>query len=182
MFFYAVYSLTVAKRSRDGIMQYPEFRELLQCLTYWQRTFMTYDQNRSNFMEAHELGRCILENYGTIAVCALEQSSQTRTSRVCVFARVAGYKLSQQAMTTVLKRYSRAMDDGRVLISFEDFVALSVRLRAYTGPPHKIQNAHRIIMRVCCSSRSEYSFHFMLCRSVSGSRQKHSRRPRNRKN
>ena len=77
-----------------------------------------------------------------------------------MFARVAGYKLSQQAMTTVLKRYSRAMDDGRVLISFEDFVALSVRLRAYTGLPHKIQNAHRISVCVVLQDRN---IHVILC-------------------
>ena len=52
------------QRSKDGIMQYPEFKELLQCLSFWQRTFHSYDQNRTNFMEAHELGRCILEKYG----------------------------------------------------------------------------------------------------------------------
>ena len=32
-----------------------------------------------------------------------------------------------------MKRYSRAMDDGRILIAFDDFVSMSVRLRAYTG-------------------------------------------------
>ena len=62
------------QRSKDGIMQYPEFKELLQCLSFWQRTFHSYDQNRTNFMEAHELGRCILEKYGkhtniTMHVC-----------------------------------------------------------------------------------------------------------------
>ncbi len=45
----------------------------------------------------------------------------------------AGYQLTPRAMETILKRYSRAMDDGRVLIAFDDFVSLSVRLRAYTG-------------------------------------------------
>ena len=44
-------------------MQYPEFRELLQCLAFWQQTFQLYDQNRTNYMEAHELGRCIREKY-----------------------------------------------------------------------------------------------------------------------
>ena len=45
----------------------------------------------------------------------------------------AGYQLSAKCMEAILKRYSRAMDDGRLLIAFDDFVALSVRLRAYTG-------------------------------------------------
>ena len=44
-----------------------------------------------------------------------------------------GYALSAKALETILKRYSRAMDDGRILIAFDDFVSMSVRLRAYTG-------------------------------------------------
>ena len=52
---------------------------------------------------------------------------------LCLINFPSGYQLSAQAMTTVLKRYSRILDDGRSLIAFDDFVALSVRLRAYTG-------------------------------------------------
>ncbi len=36
-------------------------------------------------------------------------------------------------METLFKRYSKAMDDGRILIAFDDFVSCCVRLRAYTG-------------------------------------------------
>lgn len=44
-----------------------------------------------------------------------------------------GYRLSAKAMESLLKRYSKLMPDGQCLIAFDDFVALSVRLRAYTG-------------------------------------------------
>ena len=47
-----------------------------------------------------------------------------------------GYRVSPQVLTVLLKRYSRAhVHNGRVrtLIAFDDFVSLSVRLRAYTG-------------------------------------------------
>ena len=47
------------KRSKDGMMQYPEFRELLQCLNFWYQVFIQYDTNRTGYMEANELGRCI---------------------------------------------------------------------------------------------------------------------------
>ena len=40
-------------------MQYPEFKELLQCLNYWYQVFVQYDTNRTGYMEANELGRCI---------------------------------------------------------------------------------------------------------------------------
>jgi len=93
-------------RSKDGMMQYPEFEELLQCITFWYQTFNQYDTDRSGFMEAHELGRVFREKFG--------------------------YQLTRQAMETILKRYSKAMDDGRVLVAFDDFVSCSVRLRAYT--------------------------------------------------
>ena len=46
---------------------------------------------------------------------------------------ILGYALSAKALETIMKRYSRAMDDGRILIAFDDFVSMSVRLRAYTG-------------------------------------------------
>ena len=46
---------------------------------------------------------------------------------------IVGYVLSVKVKEVLLKRYSRAMDDGRCLIAFDDFVALCVRLRAYTG-------------------------------------------------
>ncbi len=47
-------------------MQWPEFCELLQCLTYWYQTFCEYDMDKSGFIEAHELGRVIREKYGKV--------------------------------------------------------------------------------------------------------------------
>uniref|UniRef100_A0A1I8GQN4 EF-hand domain-containing protein n=2 Tax=Macrostomum lignano TaxID=282301 RepID=A0A1I8GQN4_9PLAT len=98
--------LAMMDRSRDGIMQYDEFSELLTCLVYWHRTFQDFDRNRSGYIEAHELHNIITNHFH--------------------------YMLSPQAMTVLLKRYSRAMNDGRCLLAFDDFVNLSVRLRAYT--------------------------------------------------
>ncbi|PAA84969.1 hypothetical protein BOX15_Mlig012753g1 [Macrostomum lignano] len=98
--------LAMLDRSRDGVMQYAEFRELLTCLLYWHRTFQEYDRDRSGFIEANELHNII-------------------SSRFL-------YRLSAKSMTMLLKRYSKAMDDGRCLVAFDDFVTLSVRLRTYT--------------------------------------------------
>lgn len=98
--------LAMLDRSKDGIMQFREFQELLQCLTYWANTFREYDRDNSGFMEAHELSRVIQERYG--------------------------YSLTVKGLQCLLQRYSKAMDDGRVLVSLDDFIAMSVRLRAYT--------------------------------------------------
>ncbi|XP_074659204.1 grancalcin-like isoform X2 [Tubulanus polymorphus] len=102
--------IAMLDRSKDGIMQYNEFRELLQCLVYWKQTFDEVDVDRSKFVEANELLNTIMQRYG--------------------------YRLSRDALTTLMKRYSKAVDDGsgklRCLIAFDDFVSLSVRLRAYT--------------------------------------------------
>lgn len=98
--------LSMLDRSKDGMMQYQEFEELLQCITFWYQTFCQYDTDRSGFMEANELGRVYREKFG--------------------------YQLTPKALETILKRYSKAMDDGRVLVAFDDFVSCSVRLRAYT--------------------------------------------------
>ena len=49
---------------------------------------------------------------------------------------VSVYNLSGKAMQTILKRYSKVVAGAgppKSLIAFDDFVALSVRLRAYTG-------------------------------------------------
>ncbi|KAK2163893.1 hypothetical protein LSH36_72g00001 [Paralvinella palmiformis] len=51
--------IAMLDRSKDGMMQYPEFRELLQCLNFWYQVFIQYDTNRTGYMEANELGRCI---------------------------------------------------------------------------------------------------------------------------
>jgi len=98
--------IAMLDRSKDGMMQYPEFRELLQCLVYWYTTFCQYDVNRSGYIEAHELNNCISQKFQ--------------------------YRLSAKALEQILKRYGRAMDDGKILVAFDDFVSCSVRLRAYT--------------------------------------------------
>lgn len=101
--------IAMLDRSKDGMMQYPEFRELLQCLNFWYQVFVQYDTNRTGYMEASELGRCI------------QQRLQ--------------YRLSPKAFETLLKRYARAVERGPetvLLIAFDDFVSCLVRLRAYT--------------------------------------------------
>ena len=46
----------------------------------------------------------------------------------------SGYQIQPPTLETILKRYSRVVPpNGRCIIAFDDFVALSVRLRAYTG-------------------------------------------------
>lgn len=50
-------------RSKDGLMQFAEFRELLQCLVYWHHTFCQFDANRSGFIEAPELFSIIKNKY-----------------------------------------------------------------------------------------------------------------------
>jgi len=98
--------IAMLDRNKTGMMEFNEFNELLQCLTYWHQCFCQYDTNRSGFIEAHEIGRCFSEKFG--------------------------YQLSVTALETILKRYSRVMEDGRALIAFDDFVSCAVRLRAYT--------------------------------------------------
>ena len=46
-------------------MDWEEFQELLQCLTYWHQTFSKYDVDRSGFVEAQELNRVLKEKFGT---------------------------------------------------------------------------------------------------------------------
>lgn len=49
---------------------------------------------------------------------------------------LSGYRLTPQATETILKRYSRVLPRGggeACLCAFDDFVSVSVRLRAYTG-------------------------------------------------
>ena len=64
---------------------------------------------------------------------------------------ILGYALSAKALETIMKRYSRAMDDGRILIAFDDFVSMSVRLRAYTG---KYEHFHFHYLQLLVLSRS----------------------------
>nr|XP_022303569.1 sorcin-like isoform X2 [Crassostrea virginica] len=101
--------IAMLDRSGDGFMQYNEFMELQQCLIAWFRVFQQYDSDRSGFIEANEL--------------------------VNVVTNLYGYRITPQATETILKRYSRVLPRGGTtacLCAFDDFVSVSVRLRAYT--------------------------------------------------
>ncbi|XP_046340186.1 sorcin-like [Haliotis rufescens] len=98
--------IAMLDRSQDGFMQWEEFLELQQCLVAWYSVFCQHDADRSGFMESGELVR--------------------------VITGLFGYQISQEALTTILKRYSRVVPPGRCLVAFDDFVSVSVRLRAYT--------------------------------------------------
>ncbi|XP_064614371.1 sorcin-like isoform X2 [Liolophura sinensis] len=90
-------------------MQYQEYLELQQCLVAWFNVFHQHDADRSGFIEAQELSR--------------------------VIKGLFGYGISADCLSTLLRRYSRVLpgpQGDRCLISFDDFVAMSVRLRAYT--------------------------------------------------
>ncbi|GFN75353.1 sorcin [Plakobranchus ocellatus] len=93
--------------SQDGFMQWNEFLELQQCLVAWYQVFCQHDFDRSGFIDATELIR--------------------------VIRHLFGYQIQPQTLETILKRYSRVVPpNSRCIIAFDDFVTLSVRLRAYT--------------------------------------------------
>ncbi|KAK6165972.1 hypothetical protein SNE40_022772 [Patella caerulea] len=111
--------IAMLDRSMDGFMQWEEFTELLQCLVSWYNVFRQHDANGSGFIEASEL--------------------------VKVIKSLFGYQISPQCLETILKRYSRVIAGRGCLIAFDDFVSLSVRLRAYTDAFRKrdaLQNGH----------------------------------------
>lgn len=101
--------MAMLDRNPDGFMQWPEFMELQRCLLAWHNMFRQYDADSSGYIEAEELN-AVIQRFG--------------------------YRITQDVMTTLLKRYSRAHSFGgappRTLIAFDDFVTLCVRLRAYT--------------------------------------------------
>ncbi|KAK3771293.1 hypothetical protein RRG08_024372 [Elysia crispata] len=99
--------IAMLDRSQDGFMQWSEFLELQQCLVAWYQVFCQHDVDRSGFIDANELIR--------------------------VIRHLFGYQIQPQTLETILKRYSRVVPpNSRCIIAFDDFVALSVRLRAYT--------------------------------------------------
>ncbi|KAL4222162.1 hypothetical protein ACF0H5_018202 [Mactra antiquata] len=100
--------MAMLDRNPDGFMQWPEFLELQQCLLAWHHLFKQRDLDRSGFIESEEL-------IGVI--------------------RHFGYRIKPEVVETLLKRFSRVHSvngSDRTLIAFDDFVTLSVRLRAYT--------------------------------------------------
>ena len=55
--------IAMLDRSKDGLMQYPEFLELLQCLVYWHQTFCQFDADRTGFIDANELFNIITNRF-----------------------------------------------------------------------------------------------------------------------
>ncbi|KAM9663908.1 grancalcin isoform 1-T1 [Trichechus inunguis] len=94
--------LMIAMLDRDytGKMGFNEFKELWAALNAWKQNFMAVDQDHNGTVEPHELSQ---------AIAAM------------------GYRLSPQALTTIVKRYSK---NGRIF--FDDYVACCVKLRALT--------------------------------------------------
>lgn len=101
--------LSMLDRSGDGFMQWNEFQELQQCLVQWYQMFKQFDYDGSGYIEANELVNIVRTQFK--------------------------YNLTPQSIETLLKRYSRVIMWGgqeKCLIAFDDFVSVSVRLRAYT--------------------------------------------------
>ncbi|XP_060086184.1 sorcin-like [Ylistrum balloti] len=93
-------------RSGDGFLQWEEFMELQQCLIAWYRMFQTHDMDRNNKADANEL--------------------------ITVVKNQFRFNLSQECVTTLLKRFSYVEPNGRCVLSFDDFVTVCVKLRALT--------------------------------------------------
>ena len=83
----------------NGTLTYPEFQKLCAAIDGWKGTFARFDTNRSGAIEIGELAPAIASY---------------------------GYRLSETALRAVTARYSKH-SNGQ--ITFDDFVALSVRLR-----------------------------------------------------
>ncbi|KAL8579023.1 hypothetical protein ACOMHN_035962 [Nucella lapillus] len=99
--------LAMLDRSKDGFMQFEEFMELQQCLIAWYNVFHQHDHDNSSLIDSKEL--------------------------IQVIQRLFGFQIQPPTMTTILKRYSRVLPPaGQCVMAFDDFVALCVRLRAYT--------------------------------------------------
>ncbi|CAG5131206.1 unnamed protein product [Candidula unifasciata] len=99
--------IAMLDRSQDGFMQWSEFLELQQCLVAWYKIFCQHDVDRNGFIDASELIRVIRQLFG--------------------------YQIQPETLETILKRYSRVVPpNSRCIIAFDDFVAVSIRLRAYT--------------------------------------------------
>lgn len=92
----------VGMLDRDGNFQmsFNEFKELWAALSMWKDTFYKYDTDRNGTISEGELAQAI---------------------------RGYGYNLSPEAARIVFKRYARR---EQTVITFDDFIAVSVRLRA----------------------------------------------------
>ncbi|XP_011270782.1 sorcin, variant [Capsaspora owczarzaki ATCC 30864] len=93
--------LMIGMLDRDGNFQmgFEEFKELWNSLNQWKHTYYTVDRDRSGTVNEQELHQAI---------------------------RTYGYNLSPEAFRVVFKRYARR---EQTIITFDDFIAVSVRLR-----------------------------------------------------
>lgn len=94
--------IMIAMLDRDftGKMGFSEFKELMVAMNGWKQNFMMFDRDRSGTVEPHELSQAIT---------------------------TMGYRLSPQALSAIVKRYSK---NGRIF--FDDYVSCCVKLRSLT--------------------------------------------------
>ncbi|XP_002741663.1 sorcin-like [Saccoglossus kowalevskii] len=81
---------------------------------------------KMGFNEFKELWACLSQWKQTFINFDRDRSGTMDAQELAAVIRSFGYNLSPQAFQTILKRYSKAGG----FITFDDFVALSVRLRA----------------------------------------------------
>ncbi|EDQ86536.1 uncharacterized protein MONBRDRAFT_35370 [Monosiga brevicollis MX1] len=94
--------ISMLDADRSGTMGFEEFRQLYQALEMWKTTFQGIDADRSGAVERGEL-----------------KSAMTKF----------GYNLSDAAIDVMMRRYGKHQAHQ---ITFDDFVALAVRVRALT--------------------------------------------------
>lgn len=115
----------------SGTMGFHEFKELSQVLNSWKMTFASYDRDHSGTVEGHELQQAIT-HLGNATAPPPHTHTQSPGVKMPLFMPecldFAGYNLSPQAMNVIMKRFST---HGR--ITFDDFIACCVKLRALTG-------------------------------------------------
>ncbi|KAK7109332.1 sorcin-like isoform X2 [Littorina saxatilis] len=130
--------LAMLDRSKDGFMQWEEFMELQQCLVAWYKVFKQHDADGSGFMDAQELTRVIKQLFG--------------------------FQIQPPTLTTILKRYSRVVaPNSRCILAFDDFVALSVRLRAYTDAFRKRDSMANGVETGSCNFQYDDFLQCVLC-------------------
>ncbi|KAJ8288225.1 hypothetical protein COCON_G00008840 [Conger conger] len=92
--------ISMLDRDYSHTMGFNEFKELWSVLNAWKQHFMSIDRDRSGNVDPQEMHQAIVS---------------------------MGYRLSSQAMNTIIKRYST---QGK--ISFDDYVACSIKLKSLT--------------------------------------------------
>ncbi|XP_046568267.1 sorcin-like [Haliotis rubra] len=124
--------IAMLDKSQDGFMQWEEFLELQQCLVAWHNVFCQHDANRSGYIESCELVRVITGLFGR---CLFNLFSFLRSTPSHI--HIEGKPSSMDSYLLYYNEcnvpvYSRVVPPGRCLVAFDDFVSVSVRLRAYT--------------------------------------------------